>query len=107
MTENEQQPALKAPWVKSPQGIVEVYANSMHITWSLDDVRIRLAQLVTDPEHPNPGPEYRGVTEERAAATFSWRTAKLLRDSLTKLIEHYEQVNGEIKVKIELPANIP
>lgn len=95
MTENEKP---KSPWVEARNGVIEIYGNQMHITWTLDDVRVRIAQLVTDPTHPNPGPEYRGVTEERAAITFSWRGAKILRDNLTAIIDAYEQQNGEIKV---------
>jgi hypothetical protein len=46
-------------WIKSPDGICEVYANAVHVTWTQDDVRIRLGQLVNDPETPNPGTDSR------------------------------------------------
>jgi hypothetical protein len=94
------------PWVESPDGIVEVYANAVHLTWSLDDVRIRLAQVVVDRETPNPGTDFRGVNEERAAVTLSWRMAKLLRDQLAAAIEQFEKTNGPIKLGLQLPPSI-
>src|SRR5438874_4667384 len=89
-------------WVKSPKGIFEVYANLAHITWSFDDVRVRLAQMVDSPETPSPGGDFVGVAEERAAVTFSWRNAKILRDNLDQAIDLYEKVNGEINVNVAL-----
>ena len=86
------------PWVKSPKGVFEVYSNMTHIAWSLDDVRVRLGQLIDSPETPNPGQDFRAVSEERAAVTFSWRGAKLFRNQLSTLIDSYEKVNGEIKL---------
>jgi hypothetical protein len=100
-------PAPVLKWYKSPEGICEVYANAAHVTWTQDDVRIRLGQLVDDPETPNPGPEFRGANEERAAITFPWRHAKLLRDQLTTVIDAFEKANGPIKIDVKLPANIP
>ncbi|MHB8391994.1 MAG: hypothetical protein ACYDBH_20860, partial [Acidobacteriaceae bacterium] len=73
---------------------------------SLDDVRIRLAQVVDSPVNPNPGAEFRGAIEERAAVTFSWRNAKLLRDQLAVIVAAYEKANGEIKVDTVLPPSI-
>lgn len=95
-------------WIRSPQGVAEIYVNNVHVTWSLDDVRVRLAQLVTSPKSPNPGPVYLGANEERAAVTFSWRNAKLLRNQLSQIIQLYEEANGEIKIDLKLPiANDP
>lgn len=104
-------PTANAPptigWIKSEDGICEVYANAVHITWSLDDVRIRLAQLVNSPATPNPGPSFVAVAEERAAISLSWRSAKILRDGLTTALAAFEKLNGPIKVDVILPANIP
>jgi hypothetical protein len=99
------QPA-QLPWTKSPLGVFEVYANSVHLTWSVDDVRIRLAQVVDHPETPNPGADFRGASQERAAVTLSWRMAKTLRDQLTAAIEHFERVNGPIRVDAKMPGNL-
>ena len=93
------------PWVKSPHGICEVYANAMHVTWTQDDVRVRLAQVVEDPQTPNPGKDFRGANEERAAITFPWRHAKLLRDQLTAIIDSFEEANGTIRLDIKLPSS--
>jgi hypothetical protein len=100
----DQKPALS--WIKSPTGVVDVYANTMHATWSLDDIRVRLGQIVDSPKNPNPGADFRGAVEERAAVTLSWRNAKILRDQLIVIIDAYEKVNGEIKVDIELPPSL-
>lgn len=94
------------PWVKSPNGIAEVYANVMHVTWSRDDVRIRLAQMIDSPTTPNPGAGFQGAAEERAAVTFSWRLAKIARDSLAAAIENFEKTNGPIEVDIKLPGDL-
>src|ERR1700685_3160184 len=92
----------KIDWVKSPDGVLEVYANMSHMVWSLDDVRIRLAQLIENPKTPNPGADFSIVAQERGAVTFTWRNAVVLRDQLSKLIEAYEKTNGPIKVDVKL-----
>lgn len=94
-------------WIESPEGVFEVYANAMHITWTVDDLRIRLAQIVNNPDTPNPGAGFLGVAEERAAVTFSWRGAKVLLDQLNTAIQHFEKLNGPIKVDLALPTNLP
>jgi len=94
------------PWIKSPNGIFETYANVIHVTWTQDDVRVRFAQVVNAPEAPNPGPTFRGTNEERAAITFPWRYAKLLRDQLTTIIDSYEKTNGPINLEVKLPPSV-
>ena len=100
--QNIERPVLD--WMKSPAGIFEVYANSMHVTWSLDDVRLRLGQTVNNPETPNPGPKFVGIVQERAGVTISWRQAKILRNQLDLIINSYESVNGTINVEVKLPS---
>jgi hypothetical protein len=102
-TPQDEQPKL--PWVKSPAGIAEIYANMFHATWTLDDMRVRIGQVVDSPETPNPGEGFKGITQERAAVTFSWRNAKVLRNQLIQIIEYYEKVNGEIKIDPALPSS--
>jgi hypothetical protein len=75
----------------------------MHTTWTLDDVRLRLGQIVTSPESLTPGPGYKPVIEERADVTLSWRNVKIMVDELSKLIANYEKVNGEIVIQVKLP----
>ena len=89
-------------WIKSPQGVTDVYANMIHVTWTLDDMRIRLGQLVDSPKTPDPGDDFIGVAQERAAITLSWRVAKMLRDQMTKILEAHEKANGPIKVDVTL-----
>jgi hypothetical protein len=103
MSDNQKQEV--APWIKAPDGVVDVYANNFQVTWSLDDVRIRLAQLVSNPEKPTPGDRFQGANEERAAITFTWRIAKMLRNHLTQAIDGYEKINGEINIDIKLPPS--
>jgi hypothetical protein len=91
----------KPKWVKSPQGVTEVYANTSLAMWSLDDVRLRLGQLVNAEDDPNA--EWRAAAQERVAVTMSWRNAKLLRNQLMELIKLYEDVNGEINLNVKLP----
>ena len=81
-------------WMKSEKGIVELYSNYVHPTWTLYDVRLVFGQLMA----------YRGdpagkgfIIEEQGGVTMSWGHAKVLRDILTKIVESYEKVNGEIK----------
>jgi hypothetical protein len=95
----------KLPWIKSPSGVSDIYSNNVHVTWTLDDVRLRIGQIVDNPETPTPGDGFKGAVEERAALTFTWRNAKLIRDQLTKLIDSYEKINGEINVDVTLPPS--
>jgi hypothetical protein len=98
--EQQQRPLVE--WIAAPNGVVEIYANLANLQWSLDDVRVRLAQLVNDPSRPTPGPVFAAAAEERAAVTMSWRNAKLLRNQLDNLIGNYEKVNGEIVTDVKL-----
>jgi hypothetical protein len=105
--ENSKVGKKKAPeWIAPEEGVFDFYANTAHMTWSLDDVRVRFAQLVTDPEAPNPGDPYSAVAEERVALTFSWRNAVIFRDALSRLITAYEHVNGPIKMDVKLPPSM-
>lgn len=106
MAENETKPPT-TQWIESPDGVAQVYANNIHVNWSLDDVRVRYAQVVNSPQTPNPGLEQLSAFEERAAVTLSWRVAKALRDQLTRVIDHYEAVNGQIKTDVKLPPSLP
>jgi len=105
---NEEQPPKAPPeWKKSPDGVLDFYANTAHLTWSLDDVRVRFAQLIESPETPNPGAAFIGIAEERVAITFSWRNAVVFRDALSRAIENYEKTNAPIKTDIKLPPSVP
>ena len=103
MADQKEEQQKKIDWVKSPDGVFEVYANVSHMVWSLDDVRIRLGQLIDSPKTPNPGPDFTAVAEERVAVTFTWRNAVLLRNQLSILIDAYEKDNGPIKIDVKLP----
>jgi hypothetical protein len=102
MADQKKEEPKKIDWVKSPDGVIEVYTNTSHMVWSLDDVRIRLGQLIDSPRTPNPSPDFSVVAEERVAVTFTWRNAVLLRNQLSILIEAYEKVNGPIKTDVKL-----
>jgi hypothetical protein len=91
-------------WVESQDGVFEVYANMVNITWTLDDLRIRVAQLIPSPESRTPGDKYVPLAEERAAVTMTWRNAKIFCQHLTSVIESFEKANWPIKVDVKLPA---
>jgi hypothetical protein len=107
MIEKNSAPKKSLEWVKPEEGVFDVYANTAHLTWTQDDVRVRFAQLIESPETPNPGDRFVGVAEERVAVTFSWRNAVIFRDGLNRAIENYEKVNGSIKVDVTLPPSVP
>jgi hypothetical protein len=90
-------------WIKSAEGVAEVYANEVNLMWTLEDVRVRVGQLINSPETSNPL-VFTPVVEERAAVTFPWRSAKLFNMQLAKLIERYESANGPIKTDLKLPS---
>jgi hypothetical protein len=92
-------------WVKPPQGVAETYANQTHINWSLDDVRLRFAQIAESGEDTGPGCDVVPVNVEKAAITLSWRNAKLLHGQLARIVSNYEKANGEIKVQVTLASN--
>jgi len=104
-TENEQKPSIL--WVPGPQGVMEIYANLATIQWSLDDVRVRLAQMINSPETPNPGDDLVAIAQERAAITVTWRGAKLMATRLAEAVAAYERVNGEIITDLVLPISLP
>jgi len=85
-------------WIKSDKPVPEIYTNFAHVSWTLFDVRVSLGELV--PVAPGQSTEF--VVQERGAVTFAWPEAKILRDTLTALVESYEKTNGEIK-----PLKIP
>jgi hypothetical protein len=103
MSEDKPRPPIE--WVEARNGIFEMYVNLAHITWSVDDVRIRLAQMVPSPQTRNPGAKYVTMAEERAAITLTWRNAKVFRDNLTAAIANFEKTNGEIKLDVKLPPS--
>jgi hypothetical protein len=101
--ENKSEPRRQIKWVKSPEGVFETYSNQTHISWSLDDVSLRFAQL--GQIDVTPGLPVESVNFEKATVTISWRIAKILHLQLTQLINNYEKVNGEIKIKPELASS--
>jgi len=94
-------------WFPAPGGVLEIYANMATLQWSLDDVRVRLAQIINSPETPDPGADLIPIAQEKVAVSVSWRGAKIMRDNLARAIEAYEKVNGEIVVDIKLPGSLP
>jgi Protein of unknown function (DUF3467) len=92
--------APKIQNVEGPDGVMNIYANSARLEWTLYDVRMRFGQLlfVGNPE------ERRMIVEERVAVTVAWAEAKYLRDLLADLINKYERVNGEISALALAPT---
>jgi len=97
---------MNIKWVKSPEGVFETYANQTHLNWSLDDVRLRFAEIGEGGENDTgPGSNVVPVNYEKAAITLSWRNAKMLQAQLAKVISNYEKANGEIKILVKLASN--
>lgn len=89
-------PSGEFEWLRSKDGVVEVYGDYIHLNWTSLNVRIRVTQLIADPR-VNPS-SAKWVVEERAVCTLPWFTAKILQNLLTGLVTKYEQINGEIKL---------
>jgi hypothetical protein len=81
----------KFEWIASKSPIPEIYTNYMHLSWSLQDVRILFGQL-----KPEFGNSNNFIVEERGAINLSWGQAKQLSDNLIGLIKKYEEANGDI-----------
>ena len=105
---DENKPAEEAKpieWVKSLQGVFETYSNQTHISWSLDDVRLRFAQIGQIDETITPGRGFVPINVEKANVTIPWRVAKVLHAQLSQVISNYEKVNGEINLRPALASS--
>jgi hypothetical protein len=81
-----------------PEGIREIYTNLIQITWTMFDIRLRLAQVIPTSMKVEDSAEIKGFAAlEKAGVTMAWPEAKLLRNMLTDAVERYEKANGEIK----------
>jgi hypothetical protein len=100
--EHEKRPDAK--WIKPERAISDIYANMIHPTWTLYDVRLVFGQLMARRGDPA-GAEF--VVEEQGGVTLSWAEAKVLRDIMVGLLASYEAVNGEIKVPNLAPREAP
>jgi len=78
-------------WIPSKTPIPEIYANYLHSSWSLQDVRILFGHL-----KPEFGDSSNFIVEEQGAVTLAWGQAKRLAEMLSRLIGKYEEANGEI-----------
>ncbi len=91
-------------WVKSEKGIVDLYGNIIHPTWTLFDVRLVVGQLMGVRGDPV-GKGF--VVEEQGGITLSWPQVKVLRGMLDALVKAYEEANGEIKpINLARPASL-
>jgi hypothetical protein len=89
---DDKKQATNWKWIPPRDGVFrDLYANIIHPSWSLFDVRFRLGQLV-------PAADYESdfVIEEKGTVIMSWHQAKVVRDALNDLIASYEKVNGEL-----------
>jgi hypothetical protein len=107
MPQEENKELKQIHWIPAPGGVLEIYANMATLQWSMDDVRVRVAQMINSPETPDPNQEIIPIAQEKAAVTISWRGAKIMRDYLIGAIEGYEKVNGNIVVDVKLPSSRP
>lgn len=79
-------------WTEGPT-VPRVYANLVHLDWTLYDLTMRFGQLkyAGDPRL------HKLTAEEQACVTVAWAEAKYLRDMLSDLLAKYEKINGEIQ----------
>ena len=91
------------PLEEPEEGVFYAYANVVNFNWTLTDVRLRFAELLSVPDDNNPvWDAQRGIILERASITIPWIQAKNIRDMLDGLVKNYEALNGELK-----PAKLP
>lgn len=108
MPESKKQEVADAttPLVHPEDGLFESYANIVDGDWTLTDVTLRFMQLIHTPREESATNSNRElIMLEKANITIPWWTAKIGAQMLTRLIQAYESVNGEIK-KPEL-ARLP
>jgi hypothetical protein len=99
----EERPKIK--WTRAPEGVFETYSNGTHLAWSLDDVRLRFAQLGQSDKSLTPGDALVSIYIEKATITLTWRNAKILLVQLSQVIANYEKVNGQIDLEPKLASN--
>ena len=93
--ESKVQNETAAPeWLRSEDGVAEIYADYFYVNWMPVSVRLRFAQVV--PGHQTPAPNW--VLDERLGLTLPWPTVKSLAEFLTNLVAAYERDNGEITI---------
>jgi hypothetical protein len=94
-------PAPPPPLEQPEVGIFEAYANVTDADWSLTDVTLRFMQLIYLAKEEGATTRNRDlVVLERADITIPWWQAKVLASTLTKLVQSYEAVNGELRQPI-------
>jgi len=93
----------KFTWAKSKEPVPSIYANFMHVSWTLFDVRFQLGQLIPT----EPGVSNAFVAEECGAVVMAWPAVKAFRDNLIGLIDSYERTNGTIESSKLVPAPPP
>jgi len=80
----------------------EVYSNNFGFMDTAHDLRVIFGQMLPAAGR-GPGNIYSDV-EHRVGVTMPWALAKMLRDSLSMVIEEYESLNGEIRTDLMCPC---
>ena len=98
MPESKNPPEAALPLEHPEEGIYETYANAVDADWTLTDVTLRFMQLVYTPKDEGATVSNREmIILEKANITIPWWTAKIGAQTLARLVEAYEAVNGELK----------
>jgi hypothetical protein len=96
----------KLPLLEPEEGVFAAYSNVVNLDWTLDDIRLRFAELIQVPSDEDPTWKgQRNVLMERAAITLSWRQAKNLVMLLGRIVLNYETINGEL-IQPKLPPSM-
>jgi Protein of unknown function (DUF3467) len=80
---------------QQPGGVYRTYSNSVDLSWTLHDVRIRFNDLERLPKHQESDLPTNRI-EERAIITLAWSEAKILSTMLIDLLDQFERENTEI-----------
>src|SRR5688500_7420574 len=78
-------------------GKLFTYANNVEVGQTGFDVRLAFGEL-------SKATEEEIEVEQRVQVTISWLQAKLLARLLTRVVEHYENTNGPLKLPV--PAEV-
>lgn len=108
MSEEESSPdaileeATGEPQVKllnrEPQGgAVQIYTNSIDVSWTSYDVQLRLCH-----NHRLPSEPPTNLREHRAIVSMAWPEAKALAVVLADILQKFEAKNGKIG-EVEIP----
>ena len=100
MPDETQKPAQPTFEISEPEkGLVRVYANVSHLTWTGMDLTVQLYELV-QPNRDLPGHANKpNELLHTASVTLTWPVAKTFHKLLGGVLERYEKAYGPINTE--------